>query len=222
MALRLPHSPATSAVPLAVARLDNFQWIICEAGYANVVKVVDVDVDVDRHDIIPSATSPSSAAHPHQSTVYGILYAMHPADEAALDRYEGHTPDRNPHPEPNYRPFLQGTWVYNKHYLRVHVVKWLVGNGDNGNGRRGVHVESRGQGGEDDDVVRALVYVDEVRTQPGRINTEYIGRMNRAIDESTALGLPVDWVDAVIRPHVQPGVEVPDRNYVGRVDKVED
>ncbi|RMD40809.1 hypothetical protein DV735_g4344, partial [Chaetothyriales sp. CBS 134920] len=192
MAIRLPHSPATSAEPLAVARLDNFH--------------------------APTTVS-SSSSHPDDSTVYGILYAMHPADEAALDRYEGHTAEWNPHPEPNYRqvdierPFLQGSWVYNKHYLRLHVVKWLVGDE---RVRRLVVQEQekekeKEQGQSLDDVnvnvVRALVYVDEVRTQPGEINAEYIGRMNRAIAESTALGLPTDWVDAVIRPHVRPGVE---------------
>lgn len=37
MAGRCPESPATSSIPVAIARLDGWRWIICGRGYANVV-----------------------------------------------------------------------------------------------------------------------------------------------------------------------------------------
>ncbi|RMZ88714.1 hypothetical protein DV736_g4063, partial [Chaetothyriales sp. CBS 134916] len=109
---------------------------------------------------------------------------------------------------------VKGNWDYNKHYLPLHIVKWLI---DDDYLHDHVHVTASGEN-ERVSLVRALVYVDEHRTQRGQINDEYVGRMNRAIAESTALGLPRDWVDAVIRRDVVPGVELSDRNYVGRIE----
>ncbi|KAK6518086.1 hypothetical protein TWF506_005247 [Arthrobotrys conoides] len=59
MALRCPKSPFTS-----VARLPNYRWLICERGYANIVR------------------SPGDE-------VWGMLYNLTPPDEASLDKYEG-------------------------------------------------------------------------------------------------------------------------------------
>lgn len=179
MQVRCDNSPQSS-VPCAIARLDSYKWIICERGYANVV---------DGRGFNP-ASSPKAAP---SDTVYGLLYDLSPADEAELDLYEGHNSSRNPVPKPNpdpdtrdEKPFLQGNWDYNKHYLNVTITKWLV---------------KPSKFGLDDnqDKVRVLAYVDELRTQRGVINDEYIGRMNRAIREAVELGLPLEYVNKELR-----------------------
>lgn len=218
MSLRLPASEI-SCTPLAIARLDCFKWIICQRGYANIVSL------------------PPDTPATHQSTVWGVIYCLDPSDEAALDNYEGHNEARNPDPEVNpdpktqlQRPYEQGDWDYNKQYLPVTVTKWLEDPREYGigvqswqptavhDGINGAIPNLTANTTSPETIVRVLVYVDENRTEPGRINYEYIGRMNRAIDEATALGLPQDWVDEVLRKDVVPGIRVRDDGYVGHAE----
>jgi gamma-glutamylcyclotransferase len=70
MHLRCPNSTY-----LGIARLNDYKWIINERGYANVVE-------------LPSATSPSSQSD-FSTVVFGLVYALDPTDEAALDKNEG-------------------------------------------------------------------------------------------------------------------------------------
>jgi hypothetical protein len=77
----------------------------------------------------PNSESSTSA----DTTVWGVLYNLSPADETRLDKYEGHNQYRNPRPTPNpipsdrsRKPYEQGGWDYNKLYLPVTVTKWLV------------------------------------------------------------------------------------------------
>jgi hypothetical protein len=202
MSLRLQHSPSSS-IPVAIARLDSYAWIICERGYANVVPL------------------PPSNAASDSSTVWGVVYNMHAEDEARLDLYEGHNDVRNPRPELNPDPetqnikmYLQGDWDYNKHYLPLTVTKWLKDPND-----YGVNVPdwdaNSALSRHHSTTIRALVYVDEFRTKPGGIVHEYIGRMNRAIDESVKLGIPQSWVDAVMRKFVPKDIYVDEEGYVG-------
>jgi gamma-glutamylcyclotransferase len=210
MSIRLQHSP-TSSIPVAIARLDSYAWIICERGYANVVAM------------------PQSAAGDDTTTVWGVLYNMTAEDEARLDMYEGHNDARNPHPVRNpdsntqhFKQFEQGGWDYNKHYLPTTVTKWLRDPAE-----YGVNVPSFKSGSSHAQVngelvppgtptmVCALVYVDEFRTTPGEIEHEYIGRMNRGIEEAVKLGLPQAWVDRVMRKFIPPGIYVDDHGYVG-------
>ncbi|KIX95483.1 uncharacterized protein Z520_08603 [Fonsecaea multimorphosa CBS 102226] len=211
MSLRLPHSPSSSE-PVGIARLDSHAWIICERGYANVVALPE-----------------SNAASDH-NTVWGVVYNMHPVDEARLDMYEGHNEARNPKPEINPDPetqvvkqYLQGGWDYNKHYLPITVTKWLKDPAE-----YGISMSSSSNSSSSDMVngadtmgsyppttIRALVYVDEFRTTPGKIVQEYIGRMNRGIDESVKLGLPHNWVKNIMRRFIPEGIYVDEEGYVG-------
>lgn len=198
MRLRLESDPKSSQ-PIAIARLDAYAWIICARGYANVVR-------------LPAMNSAS-----HANTVWGVLYNLSTEDEARLDMFEGHSEYRNPKPEINpipkeqqEIPYLQGSWDYNKHYLPLTVTKWLV----NPN-HYGVEVPNWNKDHQEPTSIRGLVYVDELRTQPGTINREYIGRMNRAIREGTELGVPIDWVEEVLRTFVPPNIEVDHEGYVG-------
>lgn len=197
MALRLKADPDSSK-PVAIVRLDAHAWIICQRGYANVVA-------------LPAVNSASD-----ENTVWGVLYNLSAEDEVRLDMFEGHDAGRNPEPQVNPDPskqqevpYLQGEWDYNKHYLPMTVTKWLRNPND-----FGIKVQDWSDTHQPTSV-RGLVYVDEIRTQPGKINQEYIGRMNRAIRESVELGLPQPWVDAVMREFIPAGIEVDRDGYVG-------
>lgn len=226
MSLRCNNHP-TSSIPLAIARLPTHRWIICQRGYANVVAN---DPDISHQTSHPTTTNTTTSPPHASSTTYGLLYALSPPDEAILDLYEGHDTHRNPYPTPNpdpttrhERPFLQGEWDYNKHYLPLTITKWLQPPGEFGievppttSGSGEELVEGKAAKEEDVAEVRALVYVDELRTNRGRINAEYIGRMNRGIREAVGLGLPEEWVGKVLRRDVSEGVEVDEWGYVGR------
>ena len=204
MSIRLSQSPSSS-VPVALAYLPSYTWIICSRGYANVVKL-----------------APSNAQPSHANTVWGIIYNMSTQDEARLDRYEGHDDTRNPDPELNpdpatqlETPYLQGGWDYNKHYLPLVVTKWLRDPHEYGVQTSQSTTEPNAEKSVAPTPIRALVYVDEHRTQPGTINAEYIGRMNRGIDEAVKLGMPEAWVDAVMRKWIPKGIYVDHDGYVG-------
>ena len=212
MSLRLTHSPSSSW-PVGIARLDSYTWIICERGYANLVAL------------------PKTNAATDDNTVWGVLYNMDPVDEARLDMYEGHNEARNPEPVRNEDPktqmvkrYEQGGWDYNKHYLPMTVTKWLRDPAEYGVGEsnwkgeitNGEHFTTQdGASNVYNTAIRALVYVDEFRTKPGEIDKEYIGRMNRGIEESVRLGLPQSWVDSVMRKFIPAGIFVNDHGYVG-------
>lgn len=132
---RCTDSAATSAVPVAVARLDGWKWVICERGYANIVPVLRHDPlhdddgdgppvhrllrnDDDDDDDDVWQGPEAEAGIPTSVTVWGVLYNMTPGDESVLDAYEGHDDGRNPRPvrNPDPRtsartPLLQGNWV---------------------------------------------------------------------------------------------------------------
>lgn len=173
-------------------------------------------------DSISEQNSESSTSA--DATVWGVLYNLSPADEETLDEYEGHDHYRNPLPTPNpihadraRKPYEQGGWDYNKLYLPVTIPKWLVEPETFGlaTAEAGEMRGSRNAQGEPNSMtVTALVYVDERRTAAGEISPEYIGRMNRAIDESVQLGLPGEWCEAAMRTWVVKGV-YPGENYWG-------
>lgn len=180
MRLRCKYDPEQSGKPLAVARLDHWRWLICERGYANVIPPKDLRVwrQVSGEDKVPVSG--------REDAVFGLLYDMTPEDEYLLDGYEGvdhRSPRTSPHSpiDPRIRPREQGDGDYNKWYVPATITKWL------------------GDAGEREKAITVLVYVDEQHVRLGPPKHEYIGRMNRGIRESVALGLPKDWVDDVIR-----------------------
>ncbi|KAB5570157.1 hypothetical protein GE09DRAFT_1283308 [Coniochaeta sp. 2T2.1] len=62
--------------------------------------------------------------------------------------------------------------------------------------------ESRGGKGEEEEKeVKVLVYIDTLRTKavPEAIRQEYVGRMNRGIEEAMGLGMPEGYVEGVLR-----------------------
>ena len=201
------RASSSSSIPMAIARLDNWKWIVCKRGYANIVELPPSPAPVDPPQ--PEVDSP---------TVWGVLYNMTGADEATLDRYEGHSEWRNPDPVPNpdqrtvrEKPFVQGHWDYNKQYIPVTVTRWLV---PDPHVRLGIPESSCGL---ESPPITVLAYVDEKRTIEGEINYNYIGRMNRAIRQGIALGIPQTWINTVLRRWVIAGIEV-ENGYVGKSD----
>lgn len=159
---------------MAIARLDGWKWLVNTRGYANVVHCED-QVDGD------------------ENFVYGVLYSMSKEDEGRLDVHEGvdySAPDALDETitSREVRPKEQECGAYNKWYLPVGITTWV----DTGfqSACHGAHV------------LTALVYVDEFRVSEGLPREEYVGRMNRGIEEAVALGLPRGWVENVVRTHI--------------------
>ncbi|KAJ6084488.1 hypothetical protein N7486_011288 [Penicillium sp. IBT 16267x] len=185
-------NPSLSAKPLAIATLPKWRWLICEAGYANVLPPQGMRVGPQNSDAVSKV--PVSGT---EDAVYGVLYELDPADEELLDGYEGVDWDAEDAEDADgsgevglgVRPKEQGEGDYNKWYFSANVVKWLDGEED---GEHRFKTESGGQ-------VPVLVYVDEERVMVSPPKTEYISRMNRAIRESVALGVSEKWVEEVIR-----------------------
>ncbi|KAL9116028.1 MAG: hypothetical protein Q9227_000396 [Pyrenula ochraceoflavens] len=197
---RCIHLPETASTPVAVARLDGWKWIICTRGYANVVKLSEEEAR--KH-------TPASP----QNAVWGVLYNIDSEDEGELDKYEGSSAFYEKYPVPNpdkntqyLRPHLQGDRLYNKLYLPVTVERWLESPQ-----RFGLTFDGVKQ------PINVLVYVDEKRIEEGNIEHSYIGRMNRAIDQSVPLGIPIKWVEQVMRKWIPEGVKVAQKGFMGSV-----
>jgi hypothetical protein len=182
-------NPSLSAKPLAIAILPKWRWLICEAGYANVLPPQGMRVGPQNSKA--ASNVPISGT---EDAVYGLLYEMDPADEELLDGYEGvdldaEDADGSGEVGVDIRPKEQGEGDYNKWYFPATVVKWID---EEQGGEHRLKTESGGQ-------VPVLVYVDEERVMVSPPKTEYIARMNRAIRESVALGLSEKWVEEVMR-----------------------
>lgn len=193
MKTRCRINPTHSATPLAIAALPHWRWLICEAGYANILPPPGLRV----------ANQDSETAHKipvsgSEDTVYGVLYQMDVGDERILDGYEG-VDTRAADAEAgdgvsvSIRPRVQGDGSYNKWFVGADVVKWL----DGAEGIKAGLGDGKGKG-----KVPVLVYVDENCVRLSEPKFEYIARMNRAIRESVDLGVPVGWVEEVMRKFI--------------------
>ncbi|KAI9727501.1 MAG: hypothetical protein M1828_006443 [Chrysothrix sp. TS-e1954] len=70
------HRRCPESKYLGVGRLDGYRWMIMERGYANVV------FSDPKEGHVPKKEAP-------RDSVYGLLYELNAADEAALDQNEG-------------------------------------------------------------------------------------------------------------------------------------
>ncbi|KAI1835908.1 hypothetical protein DTO006G1_1533 [Penicillium roqueforti] len=193
MKTRCRINPTHSATPLAIAALPHWRWLICEAGYANILPPPGLRV----------ANQDSETAHKipvsgSEDTVYGVLYQMDVGDERILDGYEGvdtRAADAKAGDgvSVSIRPRVQGDGSYNKWFVGADVVKWL----DGAEGIKAGLGDGKGKG-----KVPVLVYVDENCVRLSEPKFEYIARMNRAIRESVDLGVPVGWVEEVMRKFI--------------------
>lgn len=189
MRMRCRHNPDLSSRPVAIARLDHWRWLICQAGYANVVPPAGLRVgpQIDEGDAVPVSGE--------EDTVFGVLYEMDEADETLLDGYEGvdvqAPPSRQAEKVPvAVRPKEQARGSYNKWYVPATVVQWLD--------------EEQRRRWENGPQTTTLVYVDEENVRVDQPKAEYIPRMNRAMTEAESIGFPKKWVDEVMRNFIPP------------------
>ncbi|KAF7338092.1 Aig2 family protein [Mycena venus] len=112
--------------------------------------------------------------------VWALLYELSPADEEKLDGYEG----------------VPTSYV--KQTLPVE----YFGNGNKGKGYGEMRDGKR--------MVDALVYVDVERTTGGHPpKREYIFRMNSAIKDALAEGVPKAYIEKYLRPCIPPDDSIP-------------
>ncbi|KAJ5496329.1 hypothetical protein N7463_008316 [Penicillium fimorum] len=122
-------NPIHSATPLAIATLPHWRWLICQAGYANVLP--RPGLRVANQDSETAHKIPVSGA---EDVVYGVLYQMDIDDERILDGYEGvdtcaASATAGDGVPISVRPRVQGNGSYNKWFVEADVVKWLDGEG---------------------------------------------------------------------------------------------
>jgi hypothetical protein len=202
----LRRCPGSTAVGLGY--LHGWEWMVNERGYANVVEVPrffrrayggqgsareaqgkgkgkgrasadddDVMMDDDADDNGDGDDTCVAVPDDDLPGVYGVLYLLPPEDEAALDQYEG----------------VPG--AYEKAVLEVEMVDESTDDDDNDDGEMSTVGEA----------VQALVYIDRRRVTESKPRTEYVDRMNHAVDEAMAeWELPEWYVDAVIRRYIPP------------------
>ncbi|KAJ5109771.1 hypothetical protein N7532_002416 [Penicillium argentinense] len=187
MAQRCQINPTLSSKPLGIAFLPGWRWLICEAGYANVLPPQGLRVG--------GQTSPAASKVPQSGAedgVYGILYEMDVGDERILDVYEGVDWEADCAEGGavgvDVRPREQGEGDYNKWYLEAAIVRWFDAKDERVSQEKGS--------------VFVLVYVDEERVVVSSPKAEYVPRMNRAIRECVGLSIEERWIEEVLRPFI--------------------
>ncbi|KAI1759455.1 hypothetical protein GGR53DRAFT_143210 [Hypoxylon sp. FL1150] len=172
------------STPVALARLPGWKWIINTRGVANIVRDTDPPRSPTKWPILawnPLPLLPLISRSPRrredddenddEKGVFGVLYRLHPQDEAALDDCEG------------------VPYIYERQFLEVMRLP--------APGAAKTHIQMQHS------TVKVLVYVDTDDTETGPPRSEYVGRMNRAVDEAVAeWGLPRAYADGVIRPRI--------------------
>ncbi|OTA06536.1 hypothetical protein A9Z42_0072890 [Trichoderma parareesei] len=158
MRQRCPYSTA-----VGLGKLSGWKWIINERGYANIVKLDDGEDDVSGEDEGKGRMEDEEEEEKKkekQSHVYGMLYLLPTEDEDRLDGYEG------------------VPWAYEKVYLEA---SW-VSSSSGGGGKEDEEEEEAG--GEELTPVKVLAYVDRKRTTEGQPKREYVGRMERGLEDA--------------------------------------
>ncbi|KAI6081264.1 hypothetical protein F4821DRAFT_32588 [Hypoxylon rubiginosum] len=168
------------STPVALARLKGWKWIINQRGVANIVP--DPPRSPSKWPTLPFDPLPllelcgnTRRRDEDDNVVYGLLYRLHPHDEEALDACEG------------------VPWVYERQFLDV---VQLPAPGADAKTQKTQKTQKTAE-----NTVKVLVYVDRNDTHTGPPRTEYVGRMNRAVEEAVAeWGLPKEYANSVIRP----------------------
>ncbi|XXH02449.1 trifunctional histidinol dehydrogenase [Hypoxylon texense] len=187
------------SIPVGLARLTGWTWLINERGYANVVRESDPESGSSHSSkkwpklpfnplpLLPLVPTCENAKDSDNHGVYGVLYRLHPDDEARLDACEGV-------PYAYERVFLDVAVVPTPNATRP------IGQEDDVSRELWNAREDQMRTGQ---TVKALVYIDKKNVQPDRPRAEYIDRMNRGIEEATnEWGLPQAYVDTVMRPFI--------------------
>lgn len=162
---------------LGVALLEQWTWGISVRGYANVVKCEEEDhgtSDAEKKLEMDRAAQGSGdekeeEGEGEKEVVYGLLYSL------SSDGKDEARLDK-----------AEGVpFSYEKMSLDVETVSWV--------GARGI----KGKVGS---ALKVLVYVDPRGIEKGgKPKNEYVGRMNLGIREAVEKGLPVAYVNDILR-----------------------
>lgn len=106
--------------------------------------------------------------------VYGLVYALTEEDEKRLDVNEG------------------VPWAYTKEYMAVGF--WPL--------KRGEKVDIASGSSEGGEGKVLLVYIDRKRVEDDVPNAEYVHRINMGLRDAVKIGLPLAYVDDVIRKFI--------------------
>lgn len=167
MATRCP-----SSTYLGVARLDNYTWIINDRGYANVVEATSKTPQ----SLKTTEGKTNKAETDYTNVVFGLVYALTPADEARLDKNEG------------------VPVAYTKEHLPC--AFWPSSDPSS---RPPAPVDPSTPPAR---TLPMLVYIDRLRTAPDVPRDEYVVRMNRGIEDALKCGVPEAYVNDVMRPFI--------------------
>ncbi|KAL7620496.1 hypothetical protein AAE478_009491 [Parahypoxylon ruwenzoriense] len=206
------HGRCPSSTPVGLAFLPGWTWLINERGFANIVPVpkeqkeekdvrggaggiANSDGVVEEEEEEEKAPDVEVGMEKGVDGVYGVLYRLHPDDEAMLDMHEGV-------PWAYERRFLEAVLIPAPSNLAPAPDSALSQTQASRASPSGQDLGERGVGIENEKPVRVLAYVDSRRVRPGTSAQEYIGRMNRGVEEATGWGLPRSYVDAVMRPFI--------------------
>jgi len=192
------HCP--SAVPVSLAYLPGWRWIINSRGVANIVRLLPSAFETYLRESASGGGGSGSEAGSDREVlrgedgVYGVLYLLPEREEGALDVCEG---------------VEEGIGSVGKAVLEVEMAARTPGFVSE---EEGMEVEEEAVRVQ---VVRALVYVDGESVEEGRPGREYVERLNRGIAGAVGdWGMPGWYVDGVLRRFV-PGEEEHEDEGVG-------
>lgn len=110
----------------------------------------------------------------YDHVVFGLFYRLQPKDEAQLDKNEG---------------------------VPIAYTKEDIPDIDIWESTDGKWVDV---GGKPTSSLPMLVYIDRNRTSEAEPKEEYVYRMNRGIDDAVKMGVPVEYVESVMRKFIPP------------------
>ncbi|KAH6628208.1 hypothetical protein F5144DRAFT_654289 [Chaetomium tenue] len=187
MALRCPNSPF-----IGLARLHGYEWFINARGYANIAPIIPTPTTANPPN--QNEGEKEKEEDPWATQVWGLVYALSPADEAQLDLNEG------------------VPYAYQKEHLTIDfwpsTTSTPTSTTPTPTTASVVDITTTPP-----TQTSMLVYIDRYRNMGGHEpRAEYVSRMNRGIADALREGVPRGYVERVLRPYI-PGEE----EVLGRV-----
>ncbi|KIH92584.1 hypothetical protein SPBR_03241 [Sporothrix brasiliensis 5110] len=174
--------------------LYGYRWQINERGYANVVKVEDTaKAGSTKLDTGGGTTAHHKTSAPTGPSVHGLVYELDGAgeDEAKLDVYEG-----------------VRTSAYQKMYVDVVVYsstypEYVAAYEASGHSVPQFAGTKYGDPSKPTTAEGVLVYLSDRYITPGAPKLEYVNRMKAGMWDAYHLGVPVDYLERDLIPHLE-------------------
>ena len=179
---------------IGIGCLDGWRWQINERGYANIVEIVS--------GAQPEMQTPPQAQTGSSSAVWGLTYTISKDDEAELDINEGvpyaYTKEIRP-------VKLWSAKKVPKNISLPEVIASTVKAVDEEDRPTQITLAPRSYTDENSssgEVRNMLIYVDRNRIMDSKPNIPYIYRMNKAIEDATTAGVPLDYLIKSLRKFI--------------------